>query len=986
MLFPLVESSLPEETLVAWERYRSAHRRVREVSPDDSNRCKTIIKKSDLKCLQDEVEAEERIFLASRSFNTSKSKPEEKYSNFSKEKKGIDKKFKSGKFSNVPSATNLLTSSQKSKQCIFCSNSHYSGDCLKARKIPLSQRESLVQQSQKCFLCLKSGHLVKDCNLKAGCLCCVLSQQIICKSVPPIVNKLCLKELAAYDINIVDDCEDPIEILIGADVDGKLMAGGRREIPCGLVAIETKLGWSVMGRMPNTSRSECTSSLLVTSLLSTVETITDLWTLDTLGITDPSVKKSQMELQEASRLHFLNTVNVVDNCFEVDLPWLEDHPPLPDYFDLAERRLKKTVKRLKTESNYGAYENVFKEWFEEGVIEEVPKNDQGQVLHLPHREFIKENSTTKLRPVFDASAKVKGFPSLNDCLEKGSNLIQQIQSILTRFRKEEVIADIRRAFLQISVSPTDRDFLRFLWLDSDGQLKDYRHCRVVFGIASSPFLLNSTIQLYLQTVLEKIETGESSYPKSIVQKLMHSFYVDNCVSCVKNENELYLFMNVSTEVMAERKFELRGWEFNDNNEDASADTNVLGLMWNKQSDTLRINTGSIKELSFEKITKRLILATAHRLFDPLGIYCPVILIPKLLFQETWKQKIAWDEEVWNTSENTSVHIFCDASKHAYAVAAFVRVKTFDSIKLQLVQARSRVAPTGKEETTIARLELLAATIASRLSSSVLSEIQSEEVYFWTDSSAVLAWITREEAWSVFVQNRLGPSWLYLPEEDWPKVDLNLDKSEIFREKKKGLVSSVTKCLVSTCLVTKRDWYYRYFSKYKMIVNLIAWILRFAYNCRSEQIERKHGNLDSDEIFDAEKVLIKMVQEDCFVNEKDEKLKTLVVFKDESGILTLKTKLTFREDTEEFKIPAVLPSNHEVVKRLVRYYHEKNAHAGTQILINILRERFWILNARKTVRSLINQCTVCRRFSAKKLETYTAPPPEDRLREAAVFEI
>ncbi|KFM81197.1 hypothetical protein X975_10416, partial [Stegodyphus mimosarum] len=28
MLFPVVESSLPEETLVAWERYRSAHRRV----------------------------------------------------------------------------------------------------------------------------------------------------------------------------------------------------------------------------------------------------------------------------------------------------------------------------------------------------------------------------------------------------------------------------------------------------------------------------------------------------------------------------------------------------------------------------------------------------------------------------------------------------------------------------------------------------------------------------------------------------------------------------------------------------------------------------------------------------------------------------------------------------------------------------------------------------------------------------------------------
>ncbi|KFM78206.1 hypothetical protein X975_23902, partial [Stegodyphus mimosarum] len=38
--------------------------------------------------------------------------------------------------------------------------------------MPLSQRESLAQQSHKCFLCLKSGHSVKNCNLKAGCLCC----------------------------------------------------------------------------------------------------------------------------------------------------------------------------------------------------------------------------------------------------------------------------------------------------------------------------------------------------------------------------------------------------------------------------------------------------------------------------------------------------------------------------------------------------------------------------------------------------------------------------------------------------------------------------------------------------------------------------------------------------------------------------------------------------------------------------------------------
>ena len=52
-----------------------------------------------------------------------KSKMEIKYSKFSTQKKVIKDKIKRRKFSDVPSATDLLTSSQISKQDIFCSNS-----------------------------------------------------------------------------------------------------------------------------------------------------------------------------------------------------------------------------------------------------------------------------------------------------------------------------------------------------------------------------------------------------------------------------------------------------------------------------------------------------------------------------------------------------------------------------------------------------------------------------------------------------------------------------------------------------------------------------------------------------------------------------------------------------------------------------------------------------------------------------------------------
>ncbi|GFU38167.1 pro-Pol polyprotein [Trichonephila clavipes] len=129
--------------------------------------------------------------------------------------------------------------------------------------------------------------------------------------------------------------------------------------------------------------------------------------------------------------------------YEVKLPWMQDKN-IPKYRDIAERRLERTTK-LKLERKY---DMVFEEWLKLGC-------------YLPHRGIFRENSTTKVRPVFDASNKKKGFPSLNDCQEKGPNTLELIPSLLVRFREKRigVISDIKRAFLQISIAEEDRDYL-----------------------------------------------------------------------------------------------------------------------------------------------------------------------------------------------------------------------------------------------------------------------------------------------------------------------------------------------------------------------------------------------------------------------------------------------------------------------------------------------------------------------------------------------
>ena len=55
----------------------------------------------------------------------------------------------------------------------------------------------------------------------------------------------------------------------------------------------------------------------------------------------------------------------------------------------------------------------------------------GEVMYLPHRGVVKEDkSSTKLRVVFDASAKLTGELSLNDVLYKGPCLTPLLYDVL----------------------------------------------------------------------------------------------------------------------------------------------------------------------------------------------------------------------------------------------------------------------------------------------------------------------------------------------------------------------------------------------------------------------------------------------------------------------------------------------------------------------------------------------------------------------------
>ncbi|GFU45188.1 uncharacterized protein TNCV_4236201 [Trichonephila clavipes] len=166
----------------------------------------------------------------------------------------------------------------------------------------------------------------------------------------------------------------------------------------------------------------------------------------------PVETKTKLEIQKEILNHFQKTISVdISGRYEVALPWVLDNKLLSSYRKLAENRLESTKRKLIATGKFEEYQDVLDLWLSGKIIEEVNDDKENFVHYLPHRPVIKENSTSKIRPVFDASARTKGSPSLNDCLEKGPNFIEVIPTILNRLRKYKigVISDIEKAFLQI---------------------------------------------------------------------------------------------------------------------------------------------------------------------------------------------------------------------------------------------------------------------------------------------------------------------------------------------------------------------------------------------------------------------------------------------------------------------------------------------------------------------------------------------------------
>ncbi|GBN07733.1 hypothetical protein AVEN_251411-1 [Araneus ventricosus] len=276
--------------------------------------------------------------------------------------------------------------------------------------------------------------------------------------------------------------------------------------------------------------------------------------------------------------------------------------------------------------------------------------------------------------------------------------------------------------------------------------------------------------------------------------------------------------------MSKCGFELREWEHTGECKETNNknETQVLGLLWNKELDTLNINMYWLDDLNMEKISKRSILSIVQKVFDPFGFVSPVMLCPKIMLQKAWRMGISWDQEItdelrkeflqWfqelrilkdiqiprciqTSSKDLSsctIHTFVDGRKDDYAAVTFSIFEKGDRIELFLLAAKSRVAP------------LRGVTISADLPSRGCKAKQLITLRWWE-----------------------RPHWL----KDSSQFKIIMDSSnQIWNEGEIGKEKSKT-----TYTLTSNEGitcYYRYFSNYVRIIRLVAWILCFKHNCQT----------------------------------------------------------------------------------------------------------------------------------------------------------
>lgn len=529
---------------------------------------------------------------------------------------------------------------------------------------------------------------------------------------------------------------------------------------------------------------------------------------------------------------FINMVSqsavLQDSHYNICLPVRKKCLSMPNNRAVAEQRALNLKKRCSKDGKfYGEYMAFMGDLLKKGYAVELQGDErepvEGPTWYLPHHG-VRHPTKQKLRVVFDCGASFRGM-SLNQQLLQGPDLTSSLVGVLMRFRQEAVavMADVEAMFHQVRVSNEDTDLLRFLWWpDGNYELDLVEHKMLVhiFGATSSPSVATFALQKCATDFAE--EFGQET-----AKTVRKNFYVDDCLKSASDEDTAITLCAELRSMLAKGGFRLTKWSSNsrkllnsipeeeraqgfqdlDFDEDNLPMERALGIQWCAESDQFRFKIN----LKDRPHTRRGLLSLVSSIFDPLGFLAPVILPAKRILQDLCRQKYSWDKDLpdtvvksWNkwilslpqlekfgvdrcvkskqfgAPVFAQLHHFADASEDAYGTTSYLLLR-FSTGEAQstLILAKARVAPL--KSPTIPRMELTAATVATKMDKLLRKELELElqQSIFWIDSTAVLKYLNSESTrFKTFVANRVSAILDHSQTSQWRYINTTLNPADL----------------------------------------------------------------------------------------------------------------------------------------------------------------------------------------------------------------
>ncbi|XP_029159092.1 uncharacterized protein LOC114931277 [Nylanderia fulva] len=274
------------------------------------------------------------------------------------------------------------------------------------------------------------------------------------------------------------------------------------------------------------------------------------------------------------------------------------------------------------------------------------------VCYLPHHGVLRpDNTSTKLRVVFNGSSSLPNRDSLNKYLAKGPNLLPSLTDILLRWRRHRYVfmTDIEKMYRQILVHPDDQSLQRILWRkNANNEIKEYWLDTVTYGLSCAPYLA-------IRTLRQLAEDEGHRYPKGAII-LLSDVYMDDILTGAETMKEAEVMLQQLINICKAGGFSLKKWSANHSlllNQVGPDDRlqqkarwwlpgashSTLGLRWQPRDDRFAFAT---KRINLSTITKRSVLSLTAKMLDPLGWLSPITVLAKIFIQSTWLLDLDWD--------------------------------------------------------------------------------------------------------------------------------------------------------------------------------------------------------------------------------------------------------------------------------------------------------------------------------------------------------